>query len=521
MRPTPTAAALAVLMLVVVTAAQTPLPQPAPDPAVRDAIKRKLDEMEARLREIRIWRNTPRPDTPPPQPEPKTPPSIDDDYLGDAGELFESLLLSFGSPSVLYGHIKDIADKEKDTKDSLDLSQTTREMLDQLANDRYVEKLEKDYVQLQGEYVQAGGRLGLLQFTVEAKSKDEDSNRLNDEYIAEETKRLKDLENKREKTPTPPKDSPPPPPPPPLSFRFDTPQWDVASTTYVAGSAFGATASFQFDYSGGAAATVDTLLKAPLALGQGQDAVPEEDEEAVLIPRAGMPADDDGRSHWHPPVFASLVRPRLSSVARITQAVDAIPRPSAKVFFTSLGGSTGATVQMTVVNDGNVPIRIASDGFALEPVANMTAIDVERELRRLGDLPRKTLTLRAYCRDVNKTAPVAGQILRLADPSVQAQMAPFRRVLAASRRLLDAGVLKPDVERELYLDSVRQWARWTMAEKFNERSFITAFIEHTKKNTIAAGQKWEKAFDGEARQIAGERWRDVQRVLTEAQTAVR
>src|SRR5262249_45644756 len=127
-------------------------------------------------------------------------------------------------------------------------------------------------------------------------------------------------------------------------------------------------------------------------------------------------------------------------------------QPSAKVFFTNLGGSTGATVQMTLVNDGNTPIRIASDGFALVPVTGMSVVDVQRELKGLSHLPQKPLTLRAYCRDMQKAAPAAGTVMRLADASTQAEMTPFQRALAASRRLLRSGVLKPDVDdRELYL----------------------------------------------------------------------
>ena len=75
----------------------------------------------------------------------------------------------------------------------------------------------------------------------------------------------------------------------------------------------------------------------------------------------------------------------------------------------------------------------------------------------------------------------------------------------------------PDVDRELYLDSIRQWALWTLAERFDERGFVAAFIEHTRKNVIAAGQRWQNRYQQEARALALERWRAVQRVLSESQ----
>ena len=58
---------------------------------------------------------------------------------------------------------------------------------------------------------------------------------------------------------------------------------------------------------------------------------------------------------------------------------------------------------------------------------------------------------------------------------------------------------------------------WTLAERFDERGFVAAFIEHTRKNVIAAGQRWQNSYQQEARALAIERWRAVQRVLSEAQ----
>jgi hypothetical protein len=190
--------------------------------------------------------------------------------------------------------------------------------------------------------------------------------------------------------------------------------------------------------------------------------------------------------------------------------------PSVKIFFTSLGRSTGDAVQMTIVNDGNVPVEIASDGFSLVPLSALTARDVERELQSLAGRPRVTMTLKAYCRDIDKPVPAAGTVMRLADSRVHAGMRPIQRMLAAARRLVEAGTLKPDVDRETYLDSIRQWALWTMQERFDERAFTTAFAAHTRRNVEASGERWRREYDREVRELAASRWRAVQRVLTEA-----
>ncbi len=508
-----------------------------PKPGSRDAIKKRLDEKNEELARAREARDHyedekahPSPKPPPPSPPP--PPSKDDDYLQEAQDLMETLLRTFGSVTgtgALYeSEQADLAAERKKLAGISESSQQAREMLHGVELHNSVERLEKERATLEQEYLDAGGRLGIQQFTIDKQTSDRDPTlkRLEEEYVAKERKRLQDEEeaaNTKSKPPAPLPSPGPPPPPPPVSMILDSPRWDVAASYGISGSSFGLSASYQVDYVGNGATTAASLLNAPIApLDQMKDAVfrrPDELSRIVLNPFIER-TPQDATVDWRRPSsnLVAMLRPSRFTVRAELQQ-PSLPQPSAKVFFTNLGGSTGDTVRMTIVNDGNVPVRIESDGFALVPVANVTTADVERELQRLARFPQQTVTVRAYCRDIGKAVPQAGTVMRLADASVQAQMVPFQRVIAASGRLLDAGVLKPDVDdRALYLDSVRQWARWTMAEKFNERSFITAFIEHTKKNTIAAGQKWERSFDGEARQIAGERWRDVQRVLTEAQT---
>lgn len=532
MRTISIAAGVAALVVALV-GAQSPTPKP-PDSsqAKRDAIKKQLEEKEAELGRARDARRSfedeqahPSPSSQPVQPPVDRPPSKDDDYLDDAALLLEQLLRSYGFPvtaSSAYESLTLDADYERaKAATPPDQAEETRKKSDQTLS-----KLEQDRATLQQEYLDAGGRLGISQFTIETQTDDPELKRLEEEYIAKERKRLQEEEASKNKKPPPPG---PPPPPPPISLVVEKPIWDVASSHGISGSSFGLTPSYQINFVADVSTTNIAMLSAPVdPTTQGKDAFLEELDGITLVVEPAvywtMPQQDSA-FNWPQPsrsIFAALRRPHVALRANLRQGSIAMarPQPSAKVFFTDLGGSTGDTIRMTVVNDGNVPVRIASDGFALVPVANMTAADVERDLRRLADKPQKTVTVRAYCRDLLKAAPVAGRVMRLADASVQAQMAPFQRVLAASRQLLNSGVLRPDIDdREQYLDSVRQWARWTMAQKFNQGSFTTAFIEHTKKNTIAAGQKWERSFDAEARQIATERWRDVQRVLAEASIA--
>jgi hypothetical protein len=197
----------------------------------------------------------------------------------------------------------------------------------------------------------------------------------------------------------------------------------------------------------------------------------------------------------------------------------AVPRPSLKVFLRSLGRSTGENaVQATLINDGNVPITLNSDQvFVMEPLAGVSEQMLERELRQVAGRKRVTMNLTAYCLDFKKAPPTTGRIYRVAPRSVQADAGPVRLILLAAERMYTWGELHPDGNPTEYFHSIRQWAIWTREQRFNEQTFGQALLEHTRKNVVAAGRKWNKEIESAARSLIPNRWRDVQHVLAESQ----
>jgi hypothetical protein len=208
----------------------------------------------------------------------------------------------------------------------------------------------------------------------------------------------------------------------------------------------------------------------------------------------------------------------MQSAAGRAQSTTESPRPSLKVFIRSLGRSTGTDAQQAIlINDGNVPIRVLEgESFATEPLEGVSEQSFARELEKYAGRPRMTMNLTSYCLNYEKAAPTKGQIFRLAPRAAQDQFGPVRRVLQAAARVRDRGELNPDGDPNLYFHSVRQWAIWTVEQRFNERTFADALLEYTKKNVTAAGRRWTKEIETAARSIIPNRWRDVQRVLAEA-----
>ena len=82
------------------------------------------------------------------------------------------------------------------------------------------------------------------------------------------------------------------------------------------------------------------------------------------------------------------------------RTLSAAAKPEAVLF--SLGQSSGDTVRMIAVNDGNVAVEVALDAVVLEPVSGVTSADVNRSLASLAALPRIERTLKAYCRDIRR-----------------------------------------------------------------------------------------------------------------------
>lgn len=227
----------------------------------------------------------------------------------------------------------------------------------------------------------------------------------------------------------------------------------------------------------------------------------------LLPPRGPIAARDLWASLAAP--FASLQAPRSSS---------ALPLPSAKVFFTSLGRSSGEAVRMTVVNDGAMPIRIRGDAFALVPLANVTPKDVEREMKKLAGRNQVTVNIEAFCLDFHKPPPTAGMVMGLADYSVQAQMGPIHQMVRAVRRLHKRGALGADSSAKSRAQTMLQWAIWTREQQFDEAGFSRAFVEHAKKNIAAAGRKWTRDLEQAVTALTPQRWADIQMLLREAAT---
>jgi hypothetical protein len=218
---------------------------------------------------------------------------------------------------------------------------------------------------------------------------------------------------------------------------------------------------------------------------------------------------DGRREYWIDPEQSSGT-PR--------QAATDLPRPSMKVFIRSLGRSTGDNAQQAIlINDGNVPVRVLEgEVVATEPLEGVSEQSLAKEMERYAGRPRVTMNLTSYCLNFEKAAPSKGRVYRVAPRAAQRQLDPVRRILDASGRVRDAGRLNPDGDADLYHHSIRQWAIWTVEQRFDERRFAEALLEHTRKNVVGAGRRWTKEFESAARTIIPNRWRDVQQVLAEA-----
>jgi hypothetical protein len=83
-------------------------------------------------------------------------------------------------------------------------------------------------------------------------------------------------------------------------------------------------------------------------------------------------------------------------------------------------------------------------------------------------------------------------------------------------RLRELGRLAPDSDPEDYFHAIRQWAVWTVEERFDPKRFEDAFVQVTQRNYQAAGEAWTDDVEKALRSLAPNRWNDVQAVLREA-----
>lgn len=180
---------------------------------------------------------------------------------------------------------------------------------------------------------------------------------------------------------------------------------------------------------------------------------------------------------------------------------------------TSQGGSTGKNLTMQALNFTGKPIRL--DGaIALEPLKKDAQQKATQAFAKLAGraLPTK-VDLNGYCFEFLKLPPVAGQVMRVAPPEVQKRFEPLKKVMAAANRVMQTGGLHPDSNPAAYGDSIKQWAIWTVQEKFDQSKFADAFVNHTKKNVEAAGQRWSSQIEAAIRQAAPNRWNDIAQIL--------
>ncbi len=226
-----------------------------------------------------------------------------------------------------------------------------------------------------------------------------------------------------------------------------------------------------------------------------------------------------------PPALAARgfgrLMPRSFNASRLDSLVvppaqgggSAANAPGVKLFFVDTGRSSGASVKMTVVNEGAKPITIVGGAFVLEPVQGLSERDVAREIARLKSRKSVSVTIDAYCLNMRKPAPDAGMVMRLVAKPEPAVLTPVQKIASAARVLYDARQIQPDSDPLQYRHALLQWAIWTQEQQFIEQTFTQAFIDHSRENLESAGQRWTPALEGTLRKLAPGRWRNIQRVF--------
>lgn len=213
----------------------------------------------------------------------------------------------------------------------------------------------------------------------------------------------------------------------------------------------------------------------------------------------------------------ALLDPRdLKLVERFTGAQNAGLPKGLHVLLTDRGGSTGRTLGMQVLNLTGQPVRLGAMPFALEPIKQQAQQRAQQAFSRLAKAAPVNIDLAGYCVEFLKLPPSANQIFRLAPASVQKKYEAMSKVLRSAFRVQQAGLLKPDSAPAAYTDSIKQWAIWTVEQRFNESRFTDAFIGHTRKNLEAAGQQWPKQAEEMIRKAAPNRWRDIVKIVSGA-----
>jgi hypothetical protein len=189
-----------------------------------------------------------------------------------------------------------------------------------------------------------------------------------------------------------------------------------------------------------------------------------------------------------------------------------------QMLLTNIGQSTGSAFDLQVFNSTGRPFRLAAQSLVVEPLKDEVKRQVQSGVQRLmrTAAPPALARLNGYCLEFLRQPPAAGTIFKLASPELQQRFAPMRNIMDASRRVQQLGQLRPDSEPNGYFHSIRQWAMWTVEQKFNDRSFADAFVEHTRKAVVAAKRPWNGEADKVVRSAAPNRWADIQKILSAA-----
>ena len=203
----------------------------------------------------------------------------------------------------------------------------------------------------------------------------------------------------------------------------------------------------------------------------------------------------------------------LKAIERYSGAQAAGLPGGVHVLLTDRGGSTGKTVAMQVLNLTGKPVRLSSSPFAVQPIKQAAQRQVQQAFSRLAKVAPVRIDLNAYCVDFLKAPPGPGQILTLAPAAVQQKIQPMSRVVLSAHRVWKANALRPDSNPAAYVDSIKQWAVWTVDQKFNQKTFTDAFVGHTRKNVEAAGQKWSSQAEDMIRKASPNRWNDIAKIL--------
>lgn len=186
--------------------------------------------------------------------------------------------------------------------------------------------------------------------------------------------------------------------------------------------------------------------------------------------------------------------------------------PVLRMLVTSLGVSTGEAFTVQFLNQGPTPITLPRGTLTLRPLKQEAAARAVGEFKQqTGRLT--TLTMSGYCLDYRKVAPRAGMVYAVAPRAVQESNMPVREVLRSAAALNAHGFLKPEGDARQYFHSIRQWALWTRAQRFTERSFTSAMLDHAKKNALETRRRWTPDDEKFMRASAAKRWRDVNEVL--------